>query len=107
MIFICAKFTIKPEDADRWPEISADFTKATQAEPGCLWFEWSRSIDDPTVYVLIEAFRDEAAGVSHVNTEHFHTARTTLPPHLTTTPDIVNVTSEQDGWAKLGELAVD
>ena len=54
MIFITAKFRIKPEDADRWPEISAEFTAATRAEPGCLFFDWSRSLDDPTEYVLVE-----------------------------------------------------
>ena len=38
------------------------FTAATRSEPGCLWFDWSRSLDDPTEYVLVEAFRDGAAG---------------------------------------------
>ena len=41
MIFITAKFRVRPEYADRWPEIAADFTRATRAEPGCLWFDWS------------------------------------------------------------------
>ena len=26
MIFITAKFQIRPEDADRWPQIAAEFT---------------------------------------------------------------------------------
>ena len=60
MIFIAAKWRIRPEDADSWPEISKDFSQATAAEPGCLWFEWSRSLDDPTEYVLVEAFRDQS-----------------------------------------------
>ena len=34
MIFITAKFRILPEDADRWPEIAGEFTRATRAEPG-------------------------------------------------------------------------
>ena len=32
MIFITAKFQILPEHADRWPEISREFTEATRAE---------------------------------------------------------------------------
>ena len=40
MIFITAKFQVRPEDAERWPEIAAEFTKATRGEPGCLWFDW-------------------------------------------------------------------
>lgn len=107
MIFITAKFKVQPSDADRWPEIARDFTEATRAEPGCLWFEWSRSIDDPTEYVLVEAFRDDEAGGAHVQSEHFRTAQRELPPHLVETPKIVNATLDQDGWARLGEMAVD
>jgi quinol monooxygenase YgiN len=107
MIFITAKFRVRPEDADAWPEISRSFTEATRAEPGCLWFDWSRSLDDPTEYVLVEAFRDDAAGSAHVSSEHFATARRELPPHLAETPRIVNLSVPQEDWSELGEMAVD
>ncbi len=72
MIFITATFRIRPEDADRWPDIAASFTDATRSDPGCLWFDWSRSLDDPNEYVLVEAFPDEAAAVvAHVQSDHF------------------------------------
>ncbi|MGW0084816.1 putative quinol monooxygenase [Streptomyces sp. NPDC003393] len=106
MIFITAKFRVRPEHADRWPEITADFTRATRAEPGCLWFDWSRSVEDPTEYVLVEAFRDDEAGAAHVQSAHFKAAQQTLPPHLAETPRIVNTTVEQDDWSLLGEMAV-
>lgn len=106
MIFITAKFGVRPEDADRWTEITREFTTATRNEPGCLWFDWSRSVDDPTQYVLIEAFRDAEAGSAHVQSEHFKTAQQTLPPHLAETPKIVNFSVPQDDWSELGELAV-
>jgi quinol monooxygenase YgiN len=106
MIFITAKFRVRPQDADRWPEIAADFTRATRGEPGCLWFDWSRSLDDPTEYVLVEAFRDDAAGAAHVQSGHFKAAQQALPPHLAQTPKIVNVTVAQDDWSELGEMAV-
>ena len=106
MIFITAKFRVKPEDADRWMEIVGDFTRATRSEPGCLWFDWSRSLDDPFEYVLVEAFRDSDAGAEHVRSDHFRAAQRTLPPHLKETPRIVSVAIDQDGWSELGELAV-
>ena len=106
MIFITAKFRVRPEDADRWPEIAREFTEATRAEPGCLWFDWSRSVDDSTEYVLVEAFRDDDAGAAHVRSEHFRTAQRTLPPHLAATPRIVNFAVPQDDWSELGEMAV-
>jgi quinol monooxygenase YgiN len=106
MIFITAKFRVRPEAADRWPDITADFTRATRAEDGCLWFDWSRSLDDPAEYVLVEAFRDDDAGAAHVTSDHFRTATRELPAFLVETPRIVNVTVPQDGWSELGEMAV-
>ena len=106
MIFITAKFRIRPEDADRWPDISRDFTQAARGEPGCLWFDWSRSLDDPNEYVLVEAFRDDEAGAAHVQSAHFEAAQRDLPPHLAETPRIINARIDQDDWSELGELAV-
>ena len=106
MIFITAKFRILPEDADHWPEIAGEFTRATRAEPGCLWFDWSRSLDDPTEYVLVEAFRDGDAGAAHVHSQHFKDAQQSLPPRLAATPRIINFTIDQDDWSELGEMAV-
>lgn len=107
MIFITARFRVRPEHADQWPEITAEFTRATRAEPGCLWFDWSRSLDDPTEYVLVEAFRDDEAGGAHVQSDHFREARRTLPPHLAETPRIINVNVPQNDWSLLGEMAVE
>ena len=107
MIFITARFRVRPEHADQWPEISRAFTEATRAEPGCLWFDWSRSLDDSTEYVLVEAFRDDEAGAGHVGSEHFRAAREQLPPHLAETPRIVNANVPGTEWSELGEMAVD
>ncbi len=106
MIFITAKFRVLPEYADTWPEHSRGFTEATRAEPGCLWFDWSRSLDDPTEYVLVEAFRDGDAGGAHVQSEHFKAAQQELPRYLAETPKIVNAVLEQDDWSRLGEMEV-
>lgn len=106
MIFITAKFRIKPEYADQWPEIAGAFTRATRAEPGCLWYDWSRSVEDPNEYVLVEAFHDSEAGAAHVHSAHFATAQQTLPPYLSETPRIINADLPQDGWSLLGEMSV-
>jgi quinol monooxygenase YgiN len=106
MIFITAKFQIKPEDADDWPAIAAAFTQATRSEPGCLWFDWSRSLDDPHEYVLVEAFRDGDAGAAHVNSGHFKQAQQDLPSHLVATPKIISQAIDQNDWSDLGELSV-
>ena len=106
MIFITAKFPVKPEHADDWPEISRAFTEATRAEPGNLWFDWSRSLDDPTEYVLVEAFEDDAAE-AHVTSEHFKQAQAELPAYLRETPRIVNFQVPGTDWSELGEMRVE
>jgi len=107
MIFITVKFRVLPEHADRWPEITREFTEATRAEPGNLWFDWSRSLEDPNEYVLIEAFRDDEAGAAHVQSDHFKLAtQQTLPQYLVETPRIVNTKLDQDDWSELAEMTV-
>lgn len=105
MILINVKFPIKPEFADRWPEISREFTEATRAEPGNKWFEWSRSVDDPNTYVLIEAFDDDGAE-PHVTSEHFARFTSQAAQYLTATPQIVSHQVEGDGWGPMGEITV-
>ena len=62
MIFIVVKHPVRPEYADGWVSLVEEFTVATRAEPGTICFDWFRSVDDRNVYLLVEAFRDGAAG---------------------------------------------
>jgi quinol monooxygenase YgiN len=105
MIFICVKWKVKPEYADRWPELSRDFTESTRAEEGNLFFEWSRSVDDPDQYVLIEAFKDDAAE-AHVTSEHFKRAQAELPQYVVETPYIRNMQIPGEHWDRLSEFEV-
>ena len=106
MIFIVVKFATKPEWAERWPQLVAAFTEATRAEPGNLWFDWSRSLDDPCEYVLVEAFRDGDAGAAHVNSEHFTKAMADMPQALASTPKIISQSIEATDWSPMGELTI-
>ncbi|MEU3727009.1 putative quinol monooxygenase [Streptomyces sp. NPDC031705] len=107
MIFIVVKFAVKPAYVDQWPEKVAEFTRATRAEPGNLWFEWSRSLEEPDTYVLVEAFQDDAAE-AHVTSAHFAAALETMRPLVARTPEIVSTTIEgATGWSRMGELQID
>ncbi|WP_399084504.1 putative quinol monooxygenase [Streptomyces sp. BBFR2] len=107
MIFIVVKFPVKPEYAEEWPQHVAAFTEATRAEPGNLWFEWSRGVEDPLSYTLVEAFQDDAAE-AHVTSDHFRAGLETMRPLLRHTPEIVSTTIEgATGWSAMGELVID
>lgn len=105
MIFIVVKFPVKPEYADQWPEISREFTEYTRQEPGNKWFEWSRSVEDPNEYVLVEAFQDDAAE-AHVNSDHFAQMEKDFPQYLSATPKIISREIDGDDWDAMGELQV-
>ena len=106
MYFIVVKFQVKPSSADTFPEAVAEFTAATRAEAGNLWFDWSRSLEDPNEYVLVEAFTDEGAG-PHVSSDHFAKGLEAMRPHLVSTPKIISRQIDGDGWDAMGELQID
>jgi Uncharacterized conserved protein len=106
MIFIVVKFTVRPEFAEAWLPAVEPFTTSTRQEPGNLWFDWSRSVDDPNQFVLLEAFEEGSAGSDHVGSAHFKAAMQLMPSMLVKTPEIVNVQVPGRGWAEMGELTV-
>ena len=105
MIFIVVKFEAKDEYVERWPELVADFTEATRQEPGNKWFEWSRSLENPNEFVLVEAIEEDAAE-AHVNSEHFRKMTEQFPQYLVKTPRIISRQIDGDGWEEMGEVQV-
>ncbi|MEE1755783.1 putative quinol monooxygenase [Streptomyces sp. SP18CS02] len=105
MIFIAVKFTVRPEYSDTWLTLVDDFTRATRAEPGNLFYEWSRSVDDPNGFVLLEAFADAEAGAAHVASDHFRAGMETMAGAIARTPEIINVEVPGQGWSAMAELS--
>ncbi|MFD8588375.1 putative quinol monooxygenase [Streptomyces sp. NPDC059637] len=106
MIFIAVRFTVRPEHTDEWLSLVGPFTEATRAEPGNLFFDWSRSVDDPNKFTLLEAFEDDAAGAAHVQSDHFAAGLATMAAAIAETPEIINVNvPDQHGWGAMAELA--
>lgn len=104
MIFIVVKWPVKPERSEEWLSLVDDFTRATRAEPGNLFFEWSRGVDDPNTYYLVEAFGDDAAA-AHVESDHFREAMGWMPDVVAAKPSIVSVQGVPGtGWGEMGEI---
>lgn len=71
------------------PQHVADFVAATRpnhegavAEPGCLRFDVLQAPDDPTRFVLYEAYQDEVAAHAHKETPHYQRWRETVAPWM-------------------------
>ena len=106
MYFIVVKFQTKPDYTDQFMDLVTPFTEATRAEPGNLWFDWSRSVQDPAEFVLVEAFLDDEAAGAHVNSDHFKAGLESMRPALAATPKIVSRKVEGDSWGDMGELQI-
>ena len=65
MILVVVKNTIRAKYADV-PVVHRGVRGGDALEPGNVCFDWYRSVDDPNMYVLVEAFVDRAAGDLHV-----------------------------------------
>jgi quinol monooxygenase YgiN len=106
MIFITVKFPIRSEKADQFIAAAADYTAATRAEDGNVFFEWSRSLDEPDTFVLLEAFRDAGAGAAHVAGKHVQDFFGWAPDWVTAKPQIIYIEQpDLTGWGPMGEIA--
>ncbi len=107
MIFIVVKWKPKAEYVESFTDEVSEFTAATRNEPGNLFFDWSRSLEDPSEYVLVEGFRDGDAGKAHVTSEHFKKFVAGAPALLASTPLIISHEIDATGWGEMGEIKVD
>jgi quinol monooxygenase YgiN len=105
MILIVVKFPVRPERADDWSALAADYARAVNAEEGCLFFEWSRSLDEPDTFVCVEGFRDSDAGAAHVRTQAFEHFVERAPDLVAAQPQIIYVDApDVSGWGPMGEI---
>lgn len=107
MYFIVVKYQVKPEFTDSFIQHVTPFTEATRAEEGNLWFDWSVSVENPHEFILVEAFRDDEAAATHVNSDHFAAGLETMRPLLVSTPKIVSRKVDGTDWDSMGELVID
>lgn len=107
MYFIVVKYQVKPDSTPNFMDHVAEFTTATRAEEGNIFFDWSVSVEDPNEFVLVEAFRDDVAAAAHVNSAHFAAGLESMRPHLVATPKIVSRKVDGEGWDSMGELVID
>jgi quinol monooxygenase YgiN len=106
VILIVVKFPVRPERSDDWQSVAADYARAVNAEEGSLFFEWSRSLEEPDTFVCIEGFRDVAAGSAHVGTDAFRHFVDVAPDLVAAQPQIIYVDApDVPGWGPMGEIS--
>ena len=105
MILIVVKFPVRSDRADEWATLAGEYARAVRSEEGNLFFEWSRSLDEPDTYVCVEGFRDSDAGASHVGTDAFKDFVDAAPDLVSRQPEIIYVDApDVPGWGPMGEI---
>lgn len=62
---------IQPDKIEAFKELASYNAAHSNQEPGCSRFEALQAEDEPTRFMLIEHYVDEAAVEAHRQTEHF------------------------------------
>jgi quinol monooxygenase YgiN len=68
---VSALWRAKEGKADRLMEVIDEMTQPSRAEPGNLFYQAQRSVDDPQLFYLYEQYADEAGYQAHMDSEHF------------------------------------
>jgi quinol monooxygenase YgiN len=68
---VSAKWRAKPGKEDRLKALCEEMTEPSRAEPGNVFYQAQRSLEDPQLFYLYEQYVDEAGYVAHQESEHF------------------------------------
>jgi len=105
VLVITIRFTVHPEWTDHWPGLVREFTEATRAEEGNAWFRWSRDVEDPTVFYLMEGHR-ETGVEEHLRSPLIPKIQREWPQALVGTPLVLKTSASGNGWKPLDLLPV-
>lgn len=105
MILITVKFPIREDRLDQWRELSTFYAEAVNAEPGCVFFEFAQSVQEPNTFICIEGFRDSDAGAEHMRQAHVERFMSEMPDIVSAQPQIIYVDADEvDGFGPMGEI---
>ena len=75
MLIVHVHVHVKPECVEAFKQATLVNARESVKEPGVARFDVAQQQDDPTRFVLVEAYRDAAAPVAHKETRHYQAWR--------------------------------
>jgi len=78
MIVTCVHIHVKPDDINRFVDVTSENHSESIKEPGNLRFDLLQQTEDPCRFMLYEAYESEEAAANHKNTVHYATWRDTV-----------------------------
>lgn len=71
MLIVHVHVQVKPECVEAFKAASLDNARQSVQEPGIARFDVVQQADDPTRFVLVEAYRTDDAPAKHKETAHY------------------------------------
>ena len=68
---VAARWRAKEGCEDKLAQVIAELIPLSRSEPGNLFYQANRSVDDPRLFFFYEQYADEAAYLAHGESDHF------------------------------------
>ena len=101
MLIVHVHVHLKPEYVDAFKQVTLANARASAQEPGIARFDVLQHQDDPTRFVLVEAYRTAEAPAAHKETKHYQVWRDAVAPMMAeprTSVKFGNVFPEDQDW---------
>ena len=82
MLVVHVHVQVKPEYVEPFKQATIANARESIKEPGIARFDFAQQQDDPTRFVLVEAYRTAEAPTAHKETRHYLTWRDAVAPMM-------------------------
>lgn len=82
MLIVHVHVQVHTESVRAFIEATVENARNSIREPGIARFDVVQQTDDPTRFILVEVYRDEAATKAHKETPHYTKWRETVAPMM-------------------------
>jgi quinol monooxygenase YgiN len=101
MLILIVNIHIKADHVEAFRAATMENGRNSRLEPGIARFDFLQQSDDPTRFVLVEVYRDQAATVAHKETAHYHAWLAAVDDMFAeprTRALYTNVSPDDQGW---------
>ena len=101
MLIIQVHVQVKPECVEAFKKATIDNASNSVKEPGIARFDFAQQSDDPTRFMLVEAYRDPSGPAAHKETRHYQVWRDAVASMMAAPRSSVKYESvfpEESGW---------
>jgi len=88
MIIIAGTITINPDRRQEAIQAALQMAEATQAERGCLAYQFYADLQEPNTFFIFEEWETEEALAAHFQSEHMKAFQAQLPQFVAGQPQI-------------------